>query len=61
MQTALVGEAHVEAVTVGRRVDRDRFDAHFAAGPDDAQGDFTAVSDENFLEFFSHGCWFSLE
>ena len=46
----LVGEAHVQAVAVGLRVDGDRADAQFLAGADDAQGDLAAVGDQDLLE-----------
>ena len=39
-----VGEAHVQAVAVGLRVDRYGPYAQFLAGADDAQGDFAAIS-----------------
>ena len=46
----LVGEAHVERVLVGLRVDGDGLDAELAAGVDDAEGDFAAVRDQDLLE-----------
>jgi hypothetical protein len=39
----------VERLDVGLRIDREGLDAQFAAGPDDAEGDFAAVGDEDFL------------
>ena len=49
----LVGEAHVQAVAVGLRVDGDGPDAQVLAGADDAEGDLAAVGDQNLLE---HAC-----
>jgi hypothetical protein len=46
----LVGQSHVLGVGVGLGVDRDRLDAEFAAGAQDAQGDFPAVGDQDLLE-----------
>jgi hypothetical protein len=46
----LVGEAHVQGVAVGRRMHRDRLDAHLLARPDDAAGDFAAVRYQDFAE-----------
>ena len=43
----LVGELQVRGVAVGGGVDDDRLDAHLAAGADDAQGDLTAVGDQD--------------
>ena len=45
-----VGEADVQRILVGLRIDGDGLDAELAAGADDAQGDFAAISDEDFLE-----------
>ena len=46
----LVGKADVQGVLVGLRVHRDRLDPQLAAGADDAQGDFAAIRDQDFLE-----------
>src|SRR5262245_52744509 len=46
----LVGEADVQRVLVGFRIDCDGLDAQLAAGVDDANRDFSAVGDENFLK-----------
>ena len=46
----LVGEADVEGVAVGFAVDCDRTDAEFLAGTNDAESDFSAIGDEDFLE-----------
>src|SRR5215210_5646096 len=46
----LVGEADVQSVFVGVRVDGDRGDAQLAAGADDAHGDLTTVRHENLLQ-----------
>jgi len=46
----LVGEADVQRVAVGGRVDRHRLDAELAAGPDDPQRDLAAIGDEDFPE-----------
>ena len=45
----VVGQADVEGVAVGRRVDGDRLDAELAAGADDADGDLAAVGDQDAL------------
>src|SRR5690606_8045906 len=45
----LVGELHVERLGVGLGIDREGFDAEFAAGAHDAERDFTAVGDEDLL------------
>ncbi len=48
-----VGQLDVLGLGVGLGMDGDGRDAQFAAGAQDAQGDFAAVGDQNFLE---HGC-----
>src|ERR1700674_239769 len=45
-----VGEADVEGGAVGFAEDRDRADAEFAAGAEDAHGDFAAIGDQDFVE-----------
>ena len=45
-----VGQHDVFEVGIGLGVDGDGFDAHFAAGAQDAQRDFAAVGDQHFLE-----------
>ena len=45
-----VGKRHVQRVGVGLGVDGHRRDAHLLAGADDAQRDFAAIGDEDFLE-----------
>ena len=46
-----VGEAHVQAVAVGLRVDRYRPYAQFLAGAHDTQRDFAAIGDQDFLNW----------
>ena len=46
----LVGEADVQRVLVGLRVDRHGLDAELAARADDAQRDLAAVRDQNLVE-----------
>ena len=46
----LVGELHVQRLGVGRRVHRDRLEAHLATCADDTQRDLTAIGDQDFLE-----------
>jgi hypothetical protein len=46
----VVGEANVERVTVGRRVDGDGLDAELTAGPDDPDGDLASVRDQDAAE-----------
>src|SRR5882757_3735734 len=48
-----VGEANVKRIAIHFAEDRDGFDAEFAAGADDAHGDFAAIGDENFAEHYS--------
>lgn len=45
-----VGHPHRKAVGIRLRIDRDRPDAEFPAGPDDAQRDFAAVGYQNLIE-----------
>jgi hypothetical protein len=45
-----VCELDVERLDVGLGVDGEGFDAQFAAGADNAQGDFAAVGDQNLLD-----------
>ena len=66
----LVGQLHVERLDVGLGIDRQGLDAQFAAGADDAKGDFAAISDEDLLNHGQKGrpyssamppvdqCWF---
>ena len=51
----LVGKLDVEAFFVGLRIDGDGFNAHFAAGAHDAQGDLAAVGDEDFVKHKGKG------
>ena len=46
----LVGEADVERVLVGLGIDGHGLDPQFAARTDDAQGNLTAVRNQNLLE-----------
>src|SRR5262249_58661870 len=48
----LVRILHVQLILVRLRVDRDRLDTKLAARVDDAQSDFTAIGDEDFLEHY---------
>jgi hypothetical protein len=45
-----LGESDMKSVAVYVRVNGDGNDSHFAAGPDDADGDLAAVGDQNFFE-----------
>ncbi len=47
---AFVGKAHMHRVGVGRRMDRDRGDAHLLAGAIDAERDLAAIGDQDFFE-----------
>ena len=47
-----VGELHVERLHVGLGIDGEGLDAHLAASADNAEGDFAAVGDEDFLDHF---------
>ena len=53
---ALVGEADMHGRGVGRGVDRDRGDAHLAAGAQDAQRDLAAIGDQDLVEH-AHGAY----
>lgn len=46
----LVGKAYMQAVTVGCRINRHRFDAHFLAGSNDPEGNFPPIRDEYFFK-----------
>src|SRR5262244_1206359 len=46
----LVGKSHVERVSVGFAVDRNRANAQLFAGTDDPQSDFSTIGDQNFFE-----------
>ena len=45
-----VRKAHVHGIGVGRRMDGNRADTHLAAGAVDAQRNFSAVGDKDFVE-----------
>jgi hypothetical protein len=45
-----IGQADVEGSAIGFAEDRDGADSKFAAGPQDADGDFSAISDQDFVE-----------
>ena len=47
-----IRKAHVQRVAVGFGIDRDRGDAQFLARIDHAQGDFTAIGDQDFSKHF---------
>ena len=49
-----VGQLHVERIDVRLGVDRQRADAEFLAGANDAERDFAAIGDE---DFFEHAKW----
>ncbi len=46
---SLIGHADVQRVTVKVRIHRNGLNAHSAAGPQDADGNFTAIGDQNSL------------
>ena len=50
MRTASVGELDVQRLGVGRRVDRDGFDAELVERADDADGDLATVRYEDTRE-----------
>ena len=50
MQTGLVRQQHVLGIGVGGRMHRHGLDAELAAGAQDAQRDFAAIGDDDFLE-----------
>jgi len=47
---SFVGKADMEGIAVGLTVDGDGADPEFLAGANHAEGDFSAVGDEDFLE-----------
>jgi hypothetical protein len=44
-----VSKLDVKGLNIGLRINSEGFDAHLAAGSDDAKRDFTAIGDENLL------------
>ena len=49
-EVGFVGEADMEGGAVGFAEDGDGADAEFAAGAEDAHGDFAAIGDQDFVE-----------
>ena len=45
-----VGQLHMERIDVRLRVNRERADAEFLTGADDAERDFAAIGDQDFFE-----------
>ena len=45
-----VSLADMQRLGIGIGIDRDRGDAHFARGTDDAAGDLAAIGDKKFLD-----------
>ncbi len=54
---SFVGEAHVQAVAIGFRINRDGADSKILAGADNADGDLATIGDQNFLEHISGDEW----
>ena len=52
MQMASSASLDVHGIGIRFRINRDRADIQFLAGADDADGDFSAIGDQNF---FKHG------
>ena len=46
----LIREADRQAVFIGLGVSDDGFDPHFAACPDDAEGDLATIGNQDFIE-----------
>ena len=46
----LVGQLDVQRINIRLRINRERPDAEFLAGADNAQRDFAAIGDQNFLK-----------
>ena len=44
----MVGQLYVQAFFIGGRIDGDRFNIHFAARADNADGNFSAVCNQHF-------------
>jgi hypothetical protein len=45
----LVGQLHMKRLHIGFRINGERLDAEFATGANNAQGNFTAIGDEDLL------------
>jgi hypothetical protein len=45
-----VSQLNVEGIVIGFGIDRQGPDPQFFAGADDAEGDFAAVGDQDFIE-----------
>ena len=56
-RVGLVGQTHVQRVSVEIGVDRHRTDAQVTAGPDDTNGDFATVGDQDLVE---HAIWWQM-
>src|SRR5260370_10209078 len=52
-----VGEGHVQAVSIGFGIDRDRLDSKVLAGGDNGDGDLATIGDQNLLEHISGDEW----
>jgi len=50
-----VGQPYMHRVAVGGRMDRDRLDAHLAAGAMDAERDLAAIGDQDLVEHRRRG------
>src|SRR5579864_5784658 len=50
-----VGEAHMQAMTIGLRINGDGSDSQVLTGADDANGDLASIGDQDFLEHISAG------
>ena len=46
----LVGQPHMEGISIGIGVHRHRLDAHLTSGTNDADGNFAAVGDQDLLQ-----------
>jgi hypothetical protein len=46
----LIGKLHMQGLDVGLRVNREGLNTEFTTGANNAKGDFTAISDEDFLD-----------
>ena len=51
----LVGEAHVQALLIGRGIHGHRLNAHLAAGTNNAEGNLAPVGNQDFLEHGTFG------
>src|ERR1700687_797510 len=52
-----IGEANMQAVTIGFRINGDSLDSKILTRADNADGDLATIGDQNFLEHISGDEW----